>query len=154
MSITSHLRCSLWLIHPCQQKVGLTIVLQNTVLLSHYHMPVFLYAHTNTEDALGAYLTPDTAVLMDVLCIFIFLSLLWILLLSWLPAVTAPARYFPDTSYVSSWSFWEWLFLSPQITIKNNPSQELWKGTHLTRTLFYFSLFLWQGRYDLSSVTV
>lgn len=60
MSITSYLRCSLWVIRPCQQKVGLTIVLQNIVLLSQCHMPLFLYDHIDTEDALEAYLIPDT----------------------------------------------------------------------------------------------
>lgn len=136
MSIPSYLRCSLWLMHPCQQKVCLTIVLQNIVLLSQYHMPE-LYAHTDTGDTLEAYLIPDTAVLMDVLCRLIFLPRMWILLLSKLPAVIAPARYFLDTSCISSWSFWEWLFLSPHITIKNNPLQELWKCTHLTHTGFF-----------------
>lgn len=145
MSITSYLRCSLWLIPPCQQKVGLTTVLQNVVLLSQCRMPVFLYTRTDTKDALEAYLIPDTAVLMDVLCRFIFLSLIWILLLSWLLAVTAPAGCFPDMSNVSSQSFWEWLFWSPQIN-KNNPLQELWKYAHLSHTLFYFSVFLQWGR--------
>lgn len=59
-----------------EQKADLTMVLQNVVLLSQCHMPVFFYAHTDTEDTLEAYLIPDTAVLMGVFCRFIFSTLM------------------------------------------------------------------------------
>lgn len=142
MSINSYLRCSLWLMHLCQQENGLTIMLQNIVLRSQCHMPVFLYTRTGPEDALEDYLIPDTAMLMDVLYRFIFLSLMWILLFSWLSAVTATASDVPDMSSVFSHLYWEWLFLIPQTKIKNNPLQEPWKCSHL----IYFSEFFVAGK--------
>jgi len=39
--------------HPCQQKAGLAVVLQNIVLLPRCHMPVFRCARTDTEDVPG-----------------------------------------------------------------------------------------------------
>lgn len=119
-------------------------------------IPLRLYRAT--EDTLEDYLIPDTPVLMDVLYRFILLSLMWILLLSWLPAVTTAASDICGMSSVSSHLFWEWLFLIPQIKIRNNSLEELWKCTYLT--LIYFSEFFMAGKirfikcYRVTSVLV